>query len=427
MDCLLRRSIYSRAACLALISLAINFIEGTRLISIAPGNLYSLHMSTGSRMSKPPRYAAVDTLRGLAIFGMIWAHVHGLAPKMLPDGVTGAISQMSGAATPLFMLIAGTTIAILNHGQMDNMRRRRFRLEYFLRGIGLVFIGLALLPWGGRVDIVLSYLGITYILAIPFLYTSSKVLSICATVIFAVSPILANLVAQALILSPQLLHPQASHNPLAFLVQWIFTGHAYHATWLLPFLLLGIVAGRLLLSRKLPAKTMTLLGFGITAGVFLFFVRPQQDAVTYIRGGFTEMTFDIARAVTVYGLVCWLASAKNAKFSSWFQKIGMPISLAGRIPLTLYVLHVLLLFTFESAEWTLVRPHGLLPIMVFAICLGFAVLWGLTFGVGPVERLLGVFSLRHNLHWAFTSQPVQLTELGFRQKKALQPKQTFGL
>ncbi|WP_440103372.1 acyltransferase family protein [Glutamicibacter mishrai] len=383
-------------------------------------------MSTGIDMSKPPRYVLVDTMRGLAILGMIWAHVHGLSPTMMPEAVTGAISQMSGAATPLFMLVAGTTIAILTHGQMDSKRRRRFRLEYFLRGIGLVLIGLALLPWSGRVDIVLPYLGITFLLAVPFLLASSKILSICATVIFILSPILAKTVTQALITLPQLLYPQASHNPLAFLAQWIFTGHAYHATWLLPFMLLGIVAGRLLLAQRLPAKTITLLGFGLTVGVFLLFVHPQQDAGTYIRGGFTEMSFDITRAMTVYGLMSWLTSVKNTKFSCWFQKIGMPISLAGRIPLTLYVLHILLLFTIMSDGWTLAGSQWLWPAIVFVGCLGFAVLWGLTIGVGPVERLLGVFSLRHNLRWALTSQPAKPQEFGFKRIKARQPARTFN-
>ncbi|WP_313811110.1 acyltransferase family protein [Glutamicibacter sp.] len=382
-------------------------------------------MSTGTQLSKQSRYVVVDTLRGLAILGMIWAHVHGLAPRMLPEAITGAISQMSGAATPLFMLVAGTTIAILTRKPMEGKQRWHFRLEYFLRGVGLILIGLALLPWGGRVDVVLSYLGVTFILAVPFLFASSKVLSISAVAILAASPILASIIGQALITTPELLYAKVSNNPIAFLLQWTFTGRAYHATWLLPFLLLGIVAGRQLLAHKLPAKTIGLVGFGLTAGVFLLYVNPQQIAGHYVRGSYVEMTFDLARAMTVYGLCLWLAAVKNPKFSSGFKKISMPISLAGRIPLTLYVLHVLLLFTFESRGWTLSGPQGLWPLVVFVLCLGFAVLWGLTLGVGPVERFLGVFSLRHNMRWAFAAAPANLADFGFAPKNAQQPSPTL--
>ncbi|GAA1405288.1 hypothetical protein AUR04nite_32220 [Glutamicibacter uratoxydans] len=347
---------------------------------------------------------------------MIWAHVRGIAPQMLPEAIMGGFSQMSGAATPLFMLVAGTTIAILTQRKMDSTQRRHFRLEYFLRGVGLVLIGLALLPWDNRVDIVLSYLGITFILAVPFLFASSKALCVAASAVFLASPLLARSVGQLILNSPDLRFPQVTYSPLGMLIQWTFTGHSYHATWLLPFLLLGLVLGRLLLSKKLPATTICIAGLLVTAVVYIFFVRQGQDNGTYTRGGYAEMTYDLARALFVYGALIWLASVKNSKIHNWLPKVFMPVSLAGRVPLTLYVGHVLLLFTFETNHWTLVGPQGLWPLIVFGVCIGFAVLWGLTLGVGPVERFLGVFSLRHKLRWAFTAQPATLAEFGFSKR-----------
>lgn len=375
-------------------------------------------MSIQSLSYQQHRYVVVDVLRGISILGMIWAHTKGLAPQMLPDAVMGVLSQLSGSATPLFMLIAGTTIAILTRHKMNWSQRHRFRLEYFLRGVGLIALGLILLPWGGRVDIVLAYLGVTFILAVPFMFFDSKWLILISATMFVASPLLMKWVQLTLATQPDLLYSRVSSHPLAFLIEWTFTGRSYHATWLLPFLLLGIVCGRLLLADKFPGLAVFCVSLLITGIVYLVFVYPQNNAGNYLRGGYPEMTYDLGRALMLYG-------AGNALFSApWSATRGRalagctPLALAGRMPLTLYVFHVIQLFAIEHSGIMGTAPAAFWPFAVLFSCLTFAAVWGLSLGVGPIERLLGVFSLRHPPSSMFTRHPIAREELGFESRPA---------
>lgn len=363
--------------------------------------------------AKPHRYVVVDSLRGIAILGMIWAHAKGLAPQMFPDPVMGVFAQLSGAATPLFMLVAGTTIAILTHRKMNQTERLRFRLEYLLRGIGLIILGLLLLQWAGRVDIVLAYLGVTFILAVPFFFLDSKWLVMIAATAFMTSPLIMRWLRLILIAQPELLYSHVSSHPLAFLIEWTFTGRSYHATWLLPFLLLGIVCGRLLIKNKFPARLLLGGNLLITGIVYVSFVYPQNSAGTFLLGGYPEMIYDIGRASIIYGAGISLFSSHRIGIRRAVVAISAPATLAGRMPLTLYVFHVFLLFAIEHSGVMTTVPTPIWPFVVLASSFGVAALWGLTLGTGPVERALGVLSLRHPPSWLLRLQPIVSTDLGF--------------
>lgn len=270
----------------------------------------------------------------------------------------------------------------------------------------------ALLPWGGRVDVVLAYLGVTFIFAVPFLFLDSRWLIGAATVIFALSPLIAEWVRSALVHQPILLFSRMSNHPVAYFIEWAFTGRAYHATWLLPFLLLGIVFGRLLLQNQFPALAVLGAGVLILGVTYVFFVGPQNEAGTYVRGGYPELAFDLGRSLAVYGVAVFAFAASWKPLRETAIRICVPLTLAGRVPLTLYVLHVLLLYTIEHSALFTQPPAAAWPLIVLVICLVFASIWGLTLGVGPVERLLGVFSLRHPLRWLFVAQPATSADIG---------------
>lgn len=368
------------------------------------------------------RYIVIDVLRGVAILGMIWAHSKGLAPELLPKQFMGLLTQLSGAATPLFMLVAGTTIAILTQREMSDSERRRFRLEYFLRGVGLILLGLALLPWGGRVDVVLPYLGMTFVFATPFLFLGSKYLLGVSSVVFIASPILANSLRNALMNWPELLYWQVNSHPFAFASEWIFTGRAYHATWLLPFVLLGIVLGRLLCAGNFPTLTILLAGLFVTGSVYLLFVHPQNSSGIYLRGSYPEMTYDLGRALVVYSAGVALFAVPWSMFRRVVMVACAPITLSGRVPLTVYVFHVLLLFMIENYGFMTVVPAVFWPLIILVVCLSCASLWGIMLGVGPIERLLGVMSLRHSPRWAFTARRTSRVDLGIQKHSNARPQ-----
>ena len=102
-------------------------------------------------MKTPSRIIGLDIARSLAIIGMIVLHMASLVwhTKVILNGLPAA----------LFAILAGITLMII---------ARDFTVTTFLRiiarGCIITLIGLALLPVGGEVQVVLVVIGITMIL-----------------------------------------------------------------------------------------------------------------------------------------------------------------------------------------------------------------------------------------------------------------------
>lgn len=360
------------------------------------------------------RVVAVDAMRGVAIIGMLWAHAKPLAPDLLPGAMMNALSILTGASTPLFMLVAGTTIAILTTSQPEFQARGRFRLEYLLRGVFLIALGLLLIPWAMRVDVVLPYLGATFIAAVPFLFLRSRWLLGIAAVSIVAAPFLAQFIRTSLITHPELLFTSVAGHPVAYVMEWFFIGRAYHVTWLLPFILLGIALGRNLMKPRFSNAWLIVIGAVIIVGYRLY--TSQVDESLRVRGDHAEILFDLGRALAVYGVVTLLMNARFDRVKQISNVIATPITIVGRMPLTVYVMHVLLIAALLSSSLTdppVSRSTSLaLVAAVFVACLAFTTAWGFTLGVGPVERLLGLFSLRHRPKWALHVRPIRGKDLG---------------
>ncbi|GAA2097362.1 MULTISPECIES: acyltransferase family protein [Brevibacterium] len=375
--------------------------------------------AAGRRTPAPrPRVVAIDVIRGLAIIGMIWAHARILVEGALPDGLLSAVSALSGAATPLFMFTAGSSIALLTAQTMGRAERSRFRLEYALRGLALILLGLALSQTTSHVDVVLSYLGMTFLAALPFLFLRSRWLLVSAALVFAAAPPAVDAVRALFAGHPALLNPQVSGHPLAYVLEWLFTGRAYHVTWLLPFLLVGIVLSRHV--RNSGVRCAALTAGGLVVTVIAWVLVGRQDAAGgMVRGGYPEMLYDLGRALAVYGAAALLVDSRAARLRRGARVLCAPLTLVGRMPLTIYVLHVPLLTWFLHAlpgmafwQQAGTAAHVLVLLLFFAVCLLFAAAWGLTLGTGPVERVLGVVSLRHPPAWALLVRPVRAEGLG---------------
>ena len=101
--------------------------------------------------STPSRIVGLDIARSLAIIGMIIIHMASLlwSTKVI----------LSGLPSSLFAIIAGITLMIIG---------RNYTLTTFMRlvarGCIIILLGLALLPVGGEIQIVLVAMGITMVI-----------------------------------------------------------------------------------------------------------------------------------------------------------------------------------------------------------------------------------------------------------------------
>ena len=130
-------------------------------------------------MSKPSRIVGLDVARSLAIIGMITIHMASLlwSTKVI----------LSGLPASLFAIIAGATMMIIGR----NYTSTTF-LRLIARGALIILIGLALLPVGGEIQVVLIVMGLVMILVswMPALGTWWRLAlfiaaTIAATVVYA--------------------------------------------------------------------------------------------------------------------------------------------------------------------------------------------------------------------------------------------------
>lgn len=94
---------------------------------------------------KKTRIAYVDRLRGLAVLGMFFVHSGWawLAPEHRDDSLYGAaVSQISGMVAPVFMFLAGISMAIVAGRRRGDERQARRTMA--LRGLQIMGLGYGL-------------------------------------------------------------------------------------------------------------------------------------------------------------------------------------------------------------------------------------------------------------------------------------------
>lgn len=186
----------------------------------------------------PPRISALDVARGLAILGMIGAHV-GNIPEFSPGDPLSYLSVVHGNSALLFAVLAGVSIALMTGRTRLPAPEElpRLRLALLGRGAVIFVIGLALEMLGTGVAVILTFYGVMYIAAMPVLRLRVSRLLLLALPIALVGPFLVTAVE---VLS------LGGYGSGAMLV---LTGIYRFTAWA-PLMLVGMALGRLPLERR---------------------------------------------------------------------------------------------------------------------------------------------------------------------------------
>ena len=186
----------------------------------------------------PPRISALDVARGLAILGMIGAHV-GNIPEFSPGDPLSYLSVVHGNSALLFAVLAGVSIALMTgRTRMPAPEELpRLRLALLGRGAVIFVIGLVLEMLGTGVAVILTFYGVMYIAAMPVLRLRASRLLLLALPIALVGPVLVTAVE---VLS------LGGYGSGAMLV---LTGIYRFTAWA-PLMLVGMALGRLSLERR---------------------------------------------------------------------------------------------------------------------------------------------------------------------------------
>lgn len=366
------------------------------------------------------RLAGVDAARGIALIGMMAVHV---LPALDDGGTTTSHLIAAGRSAALFAVLAGVGVALATGGPrpVAGERRVRWSLALLLRGLAVGVVGLLLAELDTRVAVILAYYAALFVLAVPLLGLRPAVLGGLAAAVAVGVPVVSQ------VLRPGLSDPvRASptlgilrEDPVRLLETVTLTGYYPVLAWT-AYLCAGLAVGRLALGdRRLAAR---LLGGGVAlavaaSGASALLLGPlggyeRIAEVTALRGRDVADVVAEGRFGTVPTTTWWWL-ATDAPHSTTpldllhttgtaLAVLGamlllarvlpgwllVPLAAAGSMPLTLYSLHVVLLWLAQPDDRTAFWAAQVVGALVVATA------WRSLVGRGPLEALLAAATRR---------------------------------
>ncbi|GIG32300.1 hypothetical protein Col01nite_14590 [Cellulomonas oligotrophica] len=204
---------------------------------------------------RPPRVVGLDIARGLAVIGMIGAHV-GDVPELVWSDPSTWGGVVHGRSSLLFAVVAGVSLALLTRGvrDADADRVRTVRLQLLGRGAAIFVIGLLVELVSGPVAVILTLYGVLFVAAIPLVRWSQRRLLLVAAGLALLGPVTLALVQSVALGS----------GPGTDLVLM----GVYPATVWLALMMLGMAVGRL--DLRSPRVAAGLVGVGVVLAVVGF-------------------------------------------------------------------------------------------------------------------------------------------------------------
>lgn len=380
------------------------------------------------------RLPGVDAARGIALLGMITVHV--VDPATADGAPHPAFLWFAGRASVLFVLLAGVGLALSTGGATPATGVRRAALRRRIaRRAGLLFVlGLACGTLGVPVAVILCHYALLFLLALPLLGLRARALGLIAGAWLVLGPVLVFAVvaaAQAAVgrqeffvggrlwLSPG---PADLLRPGLLLADLTVTGYYPVLSWG-AFLVLGLALGRLPLDR--PRVAAGILGGGAAAwaaaGVLGAAVLrapgtvgrvaaaigtdPVETALT-LRTGEPRLALlipdplwlalptphsgSVVAAVLAAGWACAVLGACLLARPLVGHAALRPLVGAGRIPLTLYVGHLVVLALVDATGLDPADGALLAALVMLSLAAGLAA--ELSGRRGPLEAVMARLS-----------------------------------
>lgn len=380
------------------------------------------------------RIDGIDAARALAVLGMFAVHLSADSFGLLdPDGAGQTVHDLArGNSSALFAFLAGLSLALMS-GRTRPVSGEPLRLavvKVLTRALVIGILGLVLDVLAVPVAIILTYYAGFFVLALPLAKLRAGALASVAAGLAAVGPPLSFLLRQGLV------PPRSPQGAVTSLSEFLLTGY-YPAITFMVFVYAGMAVGRLELGATVTRVRLLMAGAALTvfgyagswAALHVFGgldrlaqgsgssfgypaavaedpqlsenLREQVMEEAYSISGQVptdswwwlavgtphtgthfEMAESVGQALLVLVACLWLAERART--------LMYPLTSVGRMPLTVYTGHVLVLAVVVGAlgpvDWH--RPWLMEGLVLAAVV--FAVAWRLLLGRGPLERFLGL-------------------------------------
>lgn len=326
----------------------------------------------------------VDLARGLAVLGMLAAHLLTVEPFDPREPATW-VDVVNGRSSILFAVLAGVSLALVTGGAapVDDRSLRDARRRITVRAIVLWIIGIALILTGVPVYVILPAYALLFLLALPLLGLHAGVLWTIALALAIVMP----WVQPVLAALPVWDGPAG--GDLALVLGW-----HYPATLWIVFVVAGLAAARSDL-RRTRTQVLLLVGGALAAAASYAVAGSTGDfgesagvvwSAQAHSGGLWEVWGSGGFALAVLGGAILLCRTP----ATW---IVLPLRAVGSMPLTAYVGQIVAwavaaaILLGGTADLMAFRALDPLPVFVVVTML-FCTAWAVVLGRGPLERLL---------------------------------------
>ena len=286
------------------------------------------------------RVVGLDIARALALVGMMATHI---LPAFDLDGLTLSQQVAGGRASALFAVLAGVSIALMSGRSSPQHGRARWATAAGLavRALLIAAIGLVLGEADSGIAVILTYYGVLFLLAIPFLGLRARSLAVLAAVWLVAAPIASHL------LRPHLPPPSydspsfaSLSDPWQLLTELTFTGYYPAVPWL-AYVLAGMAVGRLALGSwrttvrvGVVGTVLAVAGWAVSEAL-LTMPGARRALISTFTGPGAQDTIDLTLARGLYGTTptgSWWWLAVHAPHSA------TPFDLAHTIGTSLLVI-----------------------------------------------------------------------------------------
>lgn len=385
----------------------------------------ALTRSTPEGPPAPKRFRirGIDLARGVAMLGMLAAHV---GPSADDGTVVGSVMALAqGRSSILFATLAGVSLALMSGGRDIGASSRVAAQKIAVRAVLILALGTALVALGTPVKVILAYYGVFFLLSLPFLRLAPRTLFILAGATAVAGPIASMLLRSSAVVTGALAQVDRV-DPIALLsgegvTRLLLTGVYPAITWM-PFLFVGLGLGRIGVERLRKVRLLVwgvglmIVGYGgafaahlLVPGAVPTWEAPKKDFGSMLdksegagmkpfgegkptgevewasllsadqhTGAPFEIIGGIGAALVVIAASIWL--------SARLPRLTWPIAAVGTMSLTVYTGHVLAINAFGLSA---MPGEPLWVLLAFAaVAAIFAVLWLRWFRRGPIESVM---------------------------------------
>lgn len=369
---------------------------------------------------RPPRVMGIDVARGLAVIGMIGAHVGAQMRDEFGEAVRfdwGASATwgdiVNGRSAILFAIIAGVSIAILSRRTdfRDPDQVRTLRLQMLGRGVTVFAIGTVLELLNTGAAIILSVYGALFVAAIPFLGLRRRAIVAWAIGLAILGPALLGVLSA--------LSLDASGPGM----ELVLFGNYPLTEWL------GLMLAGLAVGRSRPERASVALGL-LVGGVLLatlgywlgavaetwlasvdWFSVSQGSWIATLSGGDPESYWGMVAATQPEETVMWAMLGVEPHSGGTPEIVGsggfalavlglclllarplrvplIPVAALGSMPLTAYSAHIVVILATVGTALEPQENNGLWLWMTVGLLVA-TTLWAVLRGKGPLEQLTG--------------------------------------